>query len=377
MDQSVINAPWQRCVNVVCVGWTHKKKEKYSTVGMQHLGRSGMRHTLLQRSNALTRHFQKYHITQPVPTQWSTSRFRHTLPENVNPVRLHRIELNGQASSSSSPAAASLSPPPIVVMHGLMGNCLNWKGITSKIVAQLPPAMRARQRVILVDARNHGDSPWHDGMRYEDMAADLLHLLDEEGIERAILLGHSMGGKAMMKFMLEHEERVDRGIVVDITPASYVDDPRWQPTSFIDGMRAVNLQTITSRQEANDAMRTRIEDPRLRLFLMTNLQRIVSQEPGVPDSWRWRVNLDAVETHLHHIGGPTVSSTDMCSRPVLFIRGDRSFYANDPKYVDTVAPLFPNHAFATVANAGHWCHTDNTEQFVQIASDYIASPLLP
>lgn len=286
-------------------------------------------------------------------------------------LRLHRIALHNNNNTFQDNDGA---PSPIVVMHGLFGNSLNWKGVMTRVLEGLPHDMRMQQRVFLVDARNHGESPWHPSMQYEDMSNDLLRLLDDEGIEKATIMGHSMGGKAAMHFMLRHKERVDRGVIVDISPASYVNDSRWQPLEYIDAMCAVDLQSITSRQDANDAMQTVIDDARLRLFLMTNLQRVPSEDKSMPDTWRWRVNLDAIREHIDDLGGFTTAQDDstVCDRPVLFVRGEHSFYVNDAQYANSVSSLFPAYSYATVMNAGHWCHTDNTDGFVRVTREFLA-----
>ena len=57
-------------------------------------------------------------------------------------------------------------------------------------------------QVITVDARNHGESPHTEEMTYEAMAGDVERLLEDLGIDEASLVGHSMGGRAMMALAL-------------------------------------------------------------------------------------------------------------------------------------------------------------------------------
>ena len=49
----------------------------------------------------------------------------------------------------------------------------------------------------------------------------VVQLLDAQGIERAILFGHSIGGKAAMATALLHPQRVERLLVLDMAPAEY------------------------------------------------------------------------------------------------------------------------------------------------------------
>ena len=56
---------------------------------------------------------------------------------------------------------------------------------------------------------------------YNLMVSDLLKYFDDNGIEKATLLGHSMGGKTVMHFAELHPERVSKLIVADIAPRAY------------------------------------------------------------------------------------------------------------------------------------------------------------
>ena len=60
------------------------------------------------------------------------------------------------------------SGPPLLILHGLLGQARNWAG-QMKLFA-------ADHRVLAVDLRNHGRSPWVDGMTYEAMADDMTPL---------------------------------------------------------------------------------------------------------------------------------------------------------------------------------------------------------
>ena len=71
------------------------------------------------------------------------------------------------------------------------------------------------------DARNNGESPHAETMSYKEMAEDVVCFLDNYGLERIMLLGHSMGGKTAMQVALRFPEIVSCLIVVDIAPVQY------------------------------------------------------------------------------------------------------------------------------------------------------------
>jgi pimeloyl-ACP methyl ester carboxylesterase len=102
---------------------------------------------------------------------------------------------------------------PIVLLHGLTA--------TRRYVVMGSNALaRANHRVIAYDARGHGHSrpaPEPNGYTYELLARDLLAVLDELELERAVIAGASMGAQTALRFTLEHPHRV-RALGL-ITPA--------------------------------------------------------------------------------------------------------------------------------------------------------------
>jgi len=100
--------------------------------------------------------------------------------------------------------------PALIVLHGLLGSSRNWQSTGSDLAA--------RYQVWALDLRNHGRSPHEAEMSYEAMVADVIAWMDGQGIARAALMGHSMGGKVAMLLACRHPERVERLVVVDIAP---------------------------------------------------------------------------------------------------------------------------------------------------------------
>ena len=98
-------------------------------------------------------------------------------------------------------------------------------------------------RVVTFDARNHGRSLHASPMSYQAMADDLAGLLSSDlGVDRASLLGHSMGGRAAMLLALQRPERVEKLFVVDISPINY-----GKVSFFAFLFRNLCLQTLVSK----------------------------------------------------------------------------------------------------------------------------------
>lgn len=143
------------------------------------------------------------------------------------------IRRDGVALSASDMTPRRQEHQPVVLLHGLTA--------TRRYVVMGSSLLeRGGHRVIAYDARGHGrSSPAPDpaAYTYPDLAADLGAVLDAAGLDRAVLAGASMGAHTLLRFALDHPERV-AGLVV-ITPA-YVpgrtdDLARWDALS--DGLR--------------------------------------------------------------------------------------------------------------------------------------------
>lgn len=103
--------------------------------------------------------------------------------------------------------------PAVILLHGLTA--------TRRYVVMGSKALeRSNHRVVMYDARGHGHSepaPSPDAYAYSDLTADLLAVMDQRSIERAVLAGASMGAHTLLSFALQAPGRV-AGLVV-ITPA--------------------------------------------------------------------------------------------------------------------------------------------------------------
>jgi pimeloyl-ACP methyl ester carboxylesterase len=99
---------------------------------------------------------------------------------------------------------------PVVLLHGLTAT-------RRYVVMGSRNLERGGHRVIAYDARGHGKSEPADGYGYDALADDLLALLDERGIDRAVLAGASMGAHTITAFALAQPERV--AALAILTPA--------------------------------------------------------------------------------------------------------------------------------------------------------------
>ncbi len=236
--------------------------------------------------------------------------------------------------------------PPLLIAHGLFGSGRNWGAVAKRLSAD--------RLVRAVDMRNHGESPQTETHRYEDLADDLAASIGE-GWD---VLGHSMGGKAAMMLALTHPGKVRRLIVADIAPVSY----SHTQTHLIDAMKALDLDPLESRKDADRALSEHVETREVRAFLLQSLN--VREK-------RWALNLEALEREMKQIvGWPEVGAT--FDGPALFLSGAKSGYL-DEKGKTAARRLFPKARFAAIPGAGHWLHAEKPREVESAVRTFLGS----
>lgn len=99
--------------------------------------------------------------------------------------------------------------PDLVMIHGLNGNLAVWH-------LGLMPSLRNEYRITTYDLRGHGRSDMPPtGYSTEHMAKDLVGLLDALGVERAHLMGHSLGADISLHTALLHPDRVHKLVLLE------------------------------------------------------------------------------------------------------------------------------------------------------------------
>jgi len=250
--------------------------------------------------------------------------------------------------------------PPLIIVHGLYGASDNWVTIARELAED--------HEVYVVDQRNHGESPQADVHDYASMRDDLAEFMDDQGIEKASLLGHSMGGKTVMLFAMTWPERVESLIVVDIAPVAYHELAEESHTTaihskMIDAMMELDLDSLESRDEASAALAPKIGSERIRLFLMKNLTRDKNQQ------FKWKINLPVLKKYLDEImdalpADKVISEGGIKGFPVVFFKGEESDYIR-PGHYDLIRKIFPTAEIISIPKAGHWVHAEQPDLLVK------------
>lgn len=239
---------------------------------------------------------------------------------------------------------------PLVILHGLFGSLDNWFSIAREL--------EKSYTLFLVDQRNHGDSPHAEEWNYQVMVEDLKELLDQEGLEKIYLMGHSMGGKTAMNFAVAYPDRVEKLIVADIAPRYY---PIHHQT-ILEGLNSIDLHEIKSRKEADDQLATYIPEIGTRQFLLKSLSRD-------SNGFVWKINLPVITAKIEEVG-QVLAKGSIYEGPTLFLGGGNSNYIQQ-KDLEDIGSHFPNYQLEFVQNAGHWLHAEQPAAVIEEVQKFL------
>ncbi len=135
--------------------------------------------------------------------------------------RLHYLEWNPRGAHT------------LLLLHGNSANAWWWRPMAEALSG-------ANLRILALDLRGHGDSEWVRPSHYSpaDYADDLARLIPSADAEKAIAVGHSMGGIAVLAFTAEYHPLVRGAAVIDVAITSgarrsrYLKRLRTIPTVF-------------------------------------------------------------------------------------------------------------------------------------------------
>ena len=240
----------------------------------------------------------------------------------------------------------STSNSPVVLIHGLFGSLDNL-GVLARDLGQ-------DRTLLQIDLRNHGQSPRSDVMNYPAMAQDVLETLDEYGFEKAIIIGHSMGGKVAMALTAIAPERIDKLVLIDIAPVDY--RVRRHDEIFA-AINAVSHAGAKTRQQAAALMREHIKEEGVIQFLLKSFAE-----------GEWKFNVPVLWQQYEQIVGWQVIPA--WNHPALFIRGGASPYV-DETHRDALLAQFPQARAHVIAGAGHWVHAEKPEAVLRAIHRFI------
>ncbi len=240
---------------------------------------------------------------------------------------------------------------PLIILHGVFGSADNWLTVSKELAANF--------KLYLLDQRNHGQSPKSDEFNYSVMAEDLKEFIADHSIKNPTIIGHSMGGKVVMKFASLYPDLLKKLVVVDISPRYY--HPHHQ--SILKGLLSLNLKELKTRQEADEQLAIYIPELGVRQFLLKSLYRNQDNE------FAWRINLPVINSKIENIG-EALDENIRISLPALFIKGSESDYIQQ-KDEELICKIFTNVVIKTVQGSGHWVQAEKPKEFLEALKPFL------
>lgn len=246
--------------------------------------------------------------------------------------------------------------PCVLLLHGFTRTGASW--------APLAEQLASRYTTVTCDVRGHGRSPARAGLSIESLADDVAALLDALGVERAALVGYSMGGRLALATALRHPGRVGALVLESASPG--IADPaerearRVADERLAAWMEARPIDEVVARWESQPLFAAQSEEARTG----AHADRLRNDPAGLAAS-------------LRGMGTGTQPSywrrLDELGAPCLLITG-----GEDAKFTAVARRMLaalPGARLEVVPGAGHAVHEDAPEQFAAAATAFLASAM--
>lgn len=244
--------------------------------------------------------------------------------------------------------------PPLVLLHGLRGFSGTWRGLAA--------GLAERFRLIAFDQRGRGESDWDPERNYYTDAylSDLESVVDQLGLARFGLLGHSMGGATSYVYAARHPERLAALVIEDIAPGSSVSGAGAE--RIVREMQAMpsGFESWVEARQYWRALRPSLSEAAIE-------QRVVESLRAEPNGRiGWRYDAEGIrQTRASPEASRTVDLWPVVERigtPTLIIRGETSDFC-PAAIVTRMCAGNPNIRAVSIRGAGHYVHDDAPAEF--------------
>ena len=254
---------------------------------------------------------------------------------------------------------------PILFLHGGSLNAHTWDVVCTDLCRDY--------HCYAIDLRGHGDSEWSPSLDYglDAHVRDLEGFVQHLGADRVVLVGHSLGGHASIRYASQHPDRLAALVVIDTSPFFRGGPPLARIRNFMVGADHFDsLEDAISYVCSHDPSR----DPaKLRHTLRHSLRQL-------PDGrWTWKrdqrhLNDRYFADALKELQSLLPLLGDIHC-PTLVVRGDNG--ALTAEDADKFRSRLPYGRAVTVEDAGHNVQTDNPTGLVAALRPFLTEVSRP
>ena len=242
---------------------------------------------------------------------------------------------------------------PLLLIHGLGSARWGWEPVL--------PGLAERFDVVLFDNRGIGESDAPPGpYTAAEMADDAIQALDEAGVDRAHVVGTSLGGMVAQELALGYPDRVDRLVLACTTPGGPNAHPMPQQTVALMAEAATLEPAVALRRFVENALApaTVAEHPELVDRILAH--RIATAQD--PVAWAAQAAAGATFDAFERLGA--------LAAPALVQHGDEDVVV-DPRNADLLVELLPDAHLERLPGTGHLFFWEAPERFVSSVSAFL------
>ena len=256
------------------------------------------------------------------------------------------------------------SGPPVVLIHGMLNSSSHWQSVALSL---------AREHTVLApDLIGHGDSAAPRGdYSLGAHAASIRDLMAAIGIDRATIVGHSLGGGVAMQFFYQFPQRVERLVLISSGGLGHEVSPMLR-TAALPGVSAL-LSAIRPRLLSamwDTGARLRAREVRAGVYVQAIARALRPLENAGARAAFLQTLRSVIDVH-----GQRVSATDRLylleSMPTLIVWGERD-HTIPIEHGRLAQAAIPHSVFRTLPSAAHFPHLEDPDGLSQLLREFIA-----
>jgi 3-oxoadipate enol-lactonase len=242
------------------------------------------------------------------------------------------------------------SGPPLLLIHGLGYARWGWGPVVD--------ALADEHEVVLFDNRGIGDSDAPPGpYSVRALAADAVAVLDAAGLERAHVLGTSLGGMVALELAISSPQRVDRLVLACTTPGGPHAAPMPDPTVRLFAQAATFPREVALRRFVENALGP---EPDGRIVEQILAHRLRTAQPL--EAWTAQAAAGAAFDAWHRVGA--------IRAPTLVVTGDRDNVV-DARNSQLLGERIPAARLEVFPGTGHLFFWEEPERFVELVKEFL------